>query len=54
MYEWPVIQPTSAVHQKTSWSASRSKTIAVVVVTAVRYPPVVCRIPLGLAVEPDE
>ena len=26
----------------------------VVVVTPVRYPPVVCRMPLGLAVEPDE
>src|ERR1700678_2134737 len=53
-YEWPVIQPTSAVDQKTSRSGFRSNTIAVVVATPVRYPPVVCTMPFGLAVEPDE
>src|SRR3954468_17137332 len=39
-YEWPVTQPTSAVHQKTS-SSLRSNTIFLVGATPVRYPPVV-------------
>ena len=52
MYEWPVTQPTSAEHQNTSSSGLRSKTYFVVKATPVRYPPVVWRMPFGLAVEP--
>jgi hypothetical protein len=51
-YEWPVIHPTSAVHQKTS-SSRRSKTTFVVAATPVRKPPVVWTIPFGLPVVPD-
>src|SRR6185295_16605478 len=51
-YEWPVTQPTSAVHQNTSESL-RSKTHLVVAYTCVRYPPVVCRMPFGFPVVPD-
>jgi hypothetical protein len=36
MYECPVIQPTSAEHQKTSSSLLRSKTLRVVHATPVR------------------
>ena len=52
MYEWPVTQPQSAVHQNTSVSGCRSKTYLCVNATCVRYPPVVCMIPLGLPVVP--
>ena len=52
MYEWPVTQPTSAEHQNTSSSGLRSKTYFVVKATPARYPPVVCRMPFGLAVDP--
>src|SRR6478609_3922137 len=51
-YEWPVTQPTSAVHQNTS-SSRRSNTICVVAVTPVMYPPVVWTMPLGFPVVPD-
>src|SRR5579862_7125922 len=51
-YECPVTQPTSAVHQNTS-SGLRSNTMRVVAATPVRYPPVVCTMPLGLPVVPD-
>jgi hypothetical protein len=49
-----VIQPTSAVHQNTSDRGFRSKTYLCVVATPTRYPPVVCTMPFGAAVEPDE
>ncbi len=52
MYEWPVTQPTSAEHQYTSSSGFRSNTCLCVHATPVRWPPVVCRIPFGFAVEP--
>ena len=48
-----MIQPTSAEHQYTSSSGCRSNTYLWVAETPVRYPPVVCRIPFGFAVEPD-
>ena len=43
----------SAAVQKTSVSGLMSKTAWWVYETPVRYPPVVCRMPLGLAVVPD-
>jgi uncharacterized protein (DUF2062 family) len=49
---WPVIQPQSAVHQKTSlgwWSNTYLKVVA----APTMYPPVVCTTPLGMPVEPD-
>ena len=49
-----MIQPTSAEHQNTSRSGSRSNTSRWVELTPVRYPPVVWTIPFGLAVEPEE
>src|SRR5919202_4891714 len=52
MYEWPVTQPTSAVHQKTS-SSFRSKTYLWVDAVPTRYPPVVCSMPFGLPVVPE-
>src|SRR5947209_8235630 len=52
MYECPVTHPMSAVHQYTS-SSRRSKIIRCVALTPVRYPPVVCTMPLGLPVEPE-
>ena len=52
MYECPVTHPTSAAHQYTSVSGFRSKTYLCVHATCVRYPPVVCMIPLGFAVVP--
>ena len=42
----------SAAHQKTSLSSLRSKISLCVAVACVRYPPVVCLMPLGLAVVP--
>src|SRR6202046_5362727 len=53
MYEWPVIHPTSAEHQYTSSSGLRSNTYLWVADAPVRYPPVVCRIPFGFAVDPE-
>src|SRR5690606_5782500 len=52
-YEWPVTQPMSAVHQKTSVSGCRSCTTRLVNAHCTRYPPEVCRMPLGLPVVPD-
>src|SRR2546425_2650134 len=52
MYECPVTQPQSAVHQYRS-SSRRSKTYFVVVATPTRYPPVECWIPFGLPVVPE-
>src|SRR5947207_13210305 len=51
-YEWPVTQPTSAVHQCTS-SSRMSHTHLCVAVMPVRYPPVVWMMPLGLPVDPE-
>ncbi len=53
MYECPVTQPMSAVHQYTSDSGLRSNTAWCVYDACVRYPPDVCRIPFGLPVVPD-
>ena len=52
MYECPVTQPMSAVHQNTSVSGLRSKTFQCVYEAWVRYPPVVCRMPFGFPVVP--
>ena len=46
-------KPMSAAHQYTSVSGCRSNTSRWVVETPARYPPVVCMIPLGLAVVPE-
>src|SRR3989344_8771789 len=51
-YECPVTQPISAEHQYTS-SSLISKTYLQVRVAYSKYPPVVCRTPLGLPVLPD-
>jgi hypothetical protein len=48
-----VTQPTSAVHQYTSVSGLRSKTLRWVNADWVRYPPVVWKIPFGFPVVPD-
>ncbi len=45
-------QPMSAVHQKTS-SSRRSKTQRQEAYVQVRYPPVLCTIPLGCPVVPE-
>jgi len=42
----------SAAVQNTSVSGLRSKTRRCVAETCVRYPPLVCRMPFGLAVVP--
>ena len=47
-------QPTSAEHQKTSRSGIEVEHLPVGGATPVRYPPVVCTMPFGLAVEPEE
>src|ERR1051326_5355079 len=53
-YECPVTHPMSAVHQSTCpTSGIRLKVSRAVMVVKTMYPPVVCRIPLGLPVEPE-
>ena len=52
MYECPVTQPMSAVHQYTSAPGLWSNTAWWVYAACVRYPPEVCRMPLGFPVVP--
>jgi len=54
-YEWPVIQPQSAVQKNTSlWSSVWvSKVYLNEVAAPSMYPPVVWRMPFGLPVDPE-
>src|SRR5512147_245346 len=51
-YECPVIQPGSAVHHQRSSSRTSNTYLSVAYVPTI-YPPCVCRMALGLPVEPD-
>ena len=49
---WPVIHPTSAVHQYLSLDSYPKRYLKLRCAPS-RYPPVVCMTPFGFPVEPD-